>query len=437
MRKLLFFVILIVILAISSYQVQALTADEVRQQIKNTNSQIEALDKEIAKYQSQISETSAQKTTLANLVKELTLTRNKLIKEREQIQKKISATGLIIDTLSSDIEEKEKSIQISKLTLGKMIKDLNQNDNIDIIERLLSVNNFTEFSREYNNLITLNQKIKENITDVSNKKVELQTSKVQKEGEQQNLNDLKNNLIQKEQVVSITKKEKDTLLSQTKNKEAEYQKLLAEAEKRKDNFEKEMDDYENQLQLLINPKLLPKAGSEVLAWPLESILITSKFGVRINPFNSSIKTYHYGTDFRAQVGTNVKSVESGVVIGLGNTDTACKGASFGNWVLVKHNNGLSSTYAHLSVISVKMGQKLIKGDTIGLSGGMKSVFGSGSSTGPHLHLSVYASDGVEIASFESKACPGKILTQPRITRADAHLDPLLYLPKLTSEMVKK
>jgi murein DD-endopeptidase MepM/ murein hydrolase activator NlpD len=318
-----------------------------------------------------------------------------------------------------------------------MIKDLNQNDNIDIIERLLSVNNFTEFSREYNNLITLNQKIKENITDVSNKKVELQTSKVQKEGEQQNLNDLKNNLIQKEQVVSITKKEKDTLLSQTKNKEAEYQKLLAEAEKRKDSFEKEMDDYENQLQLLINPKLLPKAGSEVLAWPLESILITSKFGVRINPFNSSIKTYHYGTDFRAQVGTNVKSVESGVVIGLGNTDTACKGASFGNWVLVKHNNGLSSTYAHLSVISVKMGQKLIKGDTIGLSGGMKSVFGSGSSTGPHLHLSVYASDGVEIASFESKACPGKILTQPRITRADAHLDPLLYLPKLTSEMVKK
>lgn len=438
MRKLLFYIILIVCVTfIFSSRVFALTASEVRKQIENTNSQIEALDKEILKYQSQISETSAQKNTLSNLIKELTLTRSKLVTERTQIQKKITATGLVINTLSSDIEEKQNIIEISKKSLSRMIKDLNQNDDVPIIERLLSFDNFTEFSREYNNLLSLNQKIRENIIDVSQKKELLANTKIQKEGEQQNLNTLKNNLIQKEQVVAITKKEKDTLLNQTKNKEAEYQKLLKEAEKRKDDFEKEMNDYENQLNLLINPKLLPKEGSEVLAWPLNSILITSKFGVRINPFNSSIKTFHYGLDFRASVGTSVKSVESGVVIGLGNTDTACKGASFGNWVLVKHNNGLSSTYAHLSVISVKMGQKLNEGDTIGLSGGMKSVFGSGSSTGPHLHLSVYASDGVDIASFESKACPGKILTQPRITRADSHLDPLLYLPKITSEMVKK
>lgn len=438
MIKKIFYIFLIICsVLIVSRQTMALTADEVRAQIEDTNNQIKALDKEIAKYQSQIAETSAQKTTLANLVKELTLTRNKLIKEREQIQKKISATGLLINTLSTDIKEKENIIEISKKSLSQMIKDLNQNDNTPLIERLLAVDSFKDFSREYNNLLTLNQKIRENIIGVSETKQELLSTKIQKEDEQQNLTTLKNSLVQKEQVVTLTKKEKDKILQETKNKEVEYQKLLAEAEKRKNDFEKEMDDYENQLQLLINPKLLPKAGTEVLAWPLNDILITSKYGWRVNPFNSSLNTFHYGVDFRAAVGTKIKAVESGTVVAFGNTDIACKGASFGNWVLVKHNNGLSSTYAHLSVISVKKGQKLMKGDTIGLSGGMKSVFGSGSSTGPHLHLSVYASDGVEVASFESKACPGKILTQPRITRADAHLDPLLYLPKITSEMVKK
>ncbi len=431
MRKLFFFVILIVILAISSSQVQALTAEDVRQQIKDTNSQIEALDKEITKYQSQISETSAQKTTLANLVKELTLTRNKLIKEREQIQKKISATGLIIDTLSSDIEEKEKSIAISKQTLGKMIKDLNQNDNIDIIERLLSVNNFTEFSREYNNLITLNQKIKENITDVSNKKVELQTSKVQKEGEQQNLNNLKNNLVQKEQVVTITKKEKDTLLNQTKNKEAEYQKLLAEKIKIRDAFDKVLEDYEAQLKYILNPKSLPKEGSGVLSWPLKSILVTSFFGDRCVKYSwgNSCK-FHYGIDFRAAVGTEVMAMASGIVEGVGDTDLSCPKASFGKWIFIRYDNGLSSTYGHLSVISAKVGQKVSVGDIVGLSGN------TGSSTGPHLHVSVYASDGVKVDTVPSQSCSGKIFTQP-ISAKGAHLNPALYLPNITSAMVKK
>ncbi len=424
MKKIGFYVILIgFILAFTPLSVGALTASEVRQQIEDTNNQIEALDKEIAKYQSQISETSAQKTTLANLVKELTLTRNKLIKEREQIQKKISATGLIINTLSTDIKEKEKSIEISKQTLGKMIKDLNQNDNIDIIERLLSVDNFTEFSREYNDLITLNQKIQENIIDVSTKKEELLNSKVQKEGEQQNLTVLKNNLVQKEQIVTITKKEKDTLLNQTKNKEAEYQKILAEKIKVRDAFDKVLEDYEAQLKFILNPKLLPKSGSGALAFPLDYILVTSPYGDRWGKF-------HYGIDFRASVGTEVKAMAEGVVEGTGDTDIACKGASFGKWVFIKYNNGLSSTYGHLSVISAKVGQKVKAGDVVALSGN------TGSSTGPHLHVGVYASTGVKVDTVPSKSCNGKIFTQP-IAALNAYLNPALYLPTITDKMVKK
>jgi len=401
----------------------ALTAVEVRKQIEETNDQIEALDKEIKQYQSQIAKTSMEADTLANHIKELNLTRSKLVKEREQIQKKITATGFIIDTLSGNIEDKEKTINKSKKVLAEMIKELNQNENTPFLERLLSKNNFADFSREYNEILSLNENIRNNINEINTEKEQLVSSKTQKESEKQNLDTLKNNLVQKEKVVTATKKEKDSLLTSTKNKEAEYQKMLAEKIKIRDAFDKALEAYESQLKFILNPKLLPKEGSGVLAFPLDYILVTSPYGERWGKF-------HYGMDFRAAIGTSVMAMTSGVVEGTGDTDVACKGASFGKWVFIKYDNGLSSTYGHLSVINAKVGQKVKAGDIVAYSGN------TGSSTGPHLHVSVYASDGVKVDTVPSKSCNGKIFTQP-IAALNAYLNPALYLPKITADMVKK
>lgn len=432
MRKfiLLFTIIAIIFSFIPDISV-ALTAREVQEQIKKTNEQIAQIEKEIEVLSKQIAETSLEKNTLANAIKELNFKRNQLIKEREAIQKKINATGLIIQSIDSDISEKEKSLTISRLALANSLRKLYQNDNTLFLERLLSGEKLSDFSREYNNLLAINQEVKNKIFEILDKKEKLLASKNEKELERQNLNNLKKNLSQQEKVISSNQQEKNILLKETQNKESNYQKLLSEQIKRKESFEREMADYETQLKLLINPKFLPKEGSEVLSWPLKSIFITSPFGVRVNPFNSAINTYHYGVDFRATSGTSVFAMAGGVVEGTGNTDVACQGASFGKWILIKHTNGLSSSYGHLSNISVQKGDIIKTGDVIGLSGGTRGIFGSGSSTGPHLHISVYASDGVEVASFESKGCPGKILVQPRITRANAHLNPILYLPKKT------
>jgi len=122
-------------------------------------------------------------------------------------------------------------------------------------------------------------------------------------------------------------------------------------------------------------------------------------------------------------------VSDGVVLGTGNTDLSCPKASFGQWILIQHNNGLSSTYAHLSLIKVTKGERVSTGQIIGYSGN------TGSSTGPHLHLSLYASEDAEgnpavsVKSIPSKSCLGKILTQP-IAATNAYLDPMKYLPQL-------
>jgi murein DD-endopeptidase MepM/ murein hydrolase activator NlpD len=123
----------------------------------------------------------------------------------------------------------------------------------------------------------------------------------------------------------------------------------------------------------------------------------------------------------------VYAVASGTVEGTGDTDQTCYKASFGKWVFIRHNNGLASAYGHLSLIKASEGQTVSKGQLIGYSGN------TGRSTGPHLHLTIYASrgtdgeEGARVTSKPSVSCPGKNFRQP-MAPISAYLDPLLYLP---------
>ncbi len=412
------------------FNVYAETISNIKEQIKNTNSQIETLDKEIKQYQDQINKTSTQSNSLSKVIKELTLTRDKLVKEQQQTEKKIKSTSLVIDQIDDNLGLQQKSINDSKKYLVKMLNELYRQDEVSFLQKILAEDSLSDVSKEYNNIIAINENIRTYINDLNAKQIELSETKKTKENENKNLSDLKITLNLKEKVVLSTKTEKANLLTETKNQEAAYQKLLKDRQKQRDAFEKELSDYENQLKFILNPKLLPAEGSGVLSWPLDNILITQLFGVT----SASKRLYksgsHSGVDFRAAVGTSVYAMTSGVVIGTGDTDIYCKGASFGKWVFIKYNNGLSSTYGHLSVISTKVGQTVKAGDLVALSGN------TGHTTGPHLHVTVYASDGVKVDSVPSISCNGKTFIMP-IAAASSYLDPMLYLPSATATMIKK
>ncbi len=417
MKKIIFSSIFIVLSVFVFYSyTSAQTESELRGQIDTANSQIDQINKEIAALSNQIAITAEQKNTLANAIASLTLQRNKLVKERTQTEKKIGITGLMIKTLDNQIDTKNDALNKSQESLASLIKSLHQQDGLTFMEKFFSEKDIAGASRLYNDTMSLNEGIKNHIDDVNKQKADLTVSKTKKEEEKTTLTTLKNTLVAKEQEIAATKKEKDSLLVATKNKETEYQKMLAEQLKRKVAFEKSIEDYESQLQFILNPNSIPKAGSSPLSWPLNSIVVTSPYGSRWGKF-------HYGVDFRAKVGSPVKAMATGTVMGTGDTDISCKGASFGKWVFIKYNNGLSSTYGHLSEIDATVGQKVIAGDVVAHSGN------TGSSTGPHLHVSVYASGGVNVATVPSKACNGKIFTQP-IAALSSYLNPSLYLPKL-------
>lgn len=98
-------------------------------------------------------------------------------------------------------------------------------------------------------------------------------------------------------------------------------------------------------------------------------IITSSFGWRD-------KAMHNGTDIDLNKGDNVYAAFDGIV------RLALKHAGYGNVVIVRHYNGLETTYAHLSKIKVKVGQAVNAGAIVGLGGS------TGKSTGSHLHFEV-------------------------------------------------
>lgn len=109
-----------------------------------------------------------------------------------------------------------------------------------------------------------------------------------------------------------------------------------------------------------------------VAAPLAAATVTSNFGSRSDPFLGSA-AFHAGIDFRAPTGRDVEATAPGVVV------TAGRNGGYGNMVEIDHGKGLTTRYAHLSRIGVKVGQKVKRGTIIG------EVGSTGRSTGPHLH----------------------------------------------------
>jgi len=110
------------------------------------------------------------------------------------------------------------------------------------------------------------------------------------------------------------------------------------------------------------------------ASPVESVR-TSEFGVR-RSFNHKIQSVHQGLDMRAETGTPVRAMNSGVVI------VAREMFFEGGFVVIDHGQGLLTLYMHLSEIKAREGDNVGKQQIIALSGG------TGRATAPHLHVGV-------------------------------------------------
>jgi murein DD-endopeptidase MepM/ murein hydrolase activator NlpD len=123
-------------------------------------------------------------------------------------------------------------------------------------------------------------------------------------------------------------------------------------------------------------KVVPSRGDGSLAWPANGGYISSEVGYRWG-------SYHKGIDIARPSNRTIKAADNGTVVSAGYD------GGYGNKVIIDHNNGMRTVYAHLASISVNVGQTVSKGSAIGVMGD------TGNSTGIHLHFEVYKNGSLQ------------------------------------------
>lgn len=114
--------------------------------------------------------------------------------------------------------------------------------------------------------------------------------------------------------------------------------------------------------------------------PIRKGWISSPFGKRKDPFTNKIVD-HPGIDICTKIGTKVVATGAGKIIAIRKIFIKNKG--YGKFILIDHDFGYRTLYAHLSKVLVKKGQHVNRWDIIGLTGN------TGKSTSPHIHYGVF------------------------------------------------
>ena len=132
-------------------------------------------------------------------------------------------------------------------------------------------------------------------------------------------------------------------------------------------------------QIVYGDKEVPNVGTGNWAWPTnQGYTISSPYGWRVDPIDGS-RSLHTGIDIAGTgYGSPVYAGDNGVVI-----TSEYNGAGYGNYIVINHNNGYYTSYAHMSERVANVGDTVAKGQVIGYVGA------TGRATGPHLHYEAW------------------------------------------------
>lgn len=146
---------------------------------------------------------------------------------------------------------------------------------------------------------------------------------------------------------------------------SDIERIKSEAMSREESLSELEKLLQSKKEMLVHtPSIWPTVG-----W------VGSDFGFRINPF-TGLSQMHEGIDISNRAGTTVIAPADGIISDIGNDWI------FGKILVISHGFGITTRYAHLNKVLVRIGQKVKRGDKIA------EVGTSGRTTGPHLHYEV-------------------------------------------------
>lgn len=333
------------------------TRDELTRQKRKEKSVLRSLTK--------------QQQELATLVNRKERIQNQL----SIVQEKYNSNQSELRKLQKSLNTLEKKLQEKQGLFNQRIVALYKYGPQSFVEILLSAEDFGDLISKYNTMSYVIQNDLRLIDELSRVKQEIESKREaalikagQVELDFQKTLDLKKQISKEQEKISSKVDSAKQELIKIQSDRIKLEKALEELEA----TSKEIEDAikKDQQQSLSRGVL----GTGKMLWPVRG-RITSNFGWRYHPVIKK-KKYHNGLDIAVPSGTPVLAADSGVVLVSGWR------GGYGNFVALDHGNGISTCYGHNSKLLVKAGEKVVKGQTIAVSGN------TGLSTGPHLHFEV-------------------------------------------------
>ena len=294
-----------------------------------------------------------------------------------------------ITSLGDDIQNIKRAVSDKENTVQKLFTELQTRDNENPLLMFFKKDNLSESVAEFHATTKVNAVLMKNIDELQ----DLKNALIEKLGSVREKKYVRQRekvaLVSRQQIIEDQKQEKQDLLVKTRNEERVYEAQISALEKLQEEISSEVEKIESELRKGIDPNLLPNSGAYSLLWPIPDGHKTQEYGSTKFALKHYKGKFHNGIDIGGvPIGSDVLAAEDGIVINVGNQDAFCPKGAYGKMVVIKHNNGLTTLYGHLSKYIVSIGSQVKRGDVIGYMGK------TGYATGPHLHFIVFATQTI-------------------------------------------
>lgn len=328
-------------------QVQATGLEEKREKVQE-------LEKEKAAAEKEKEELSGELKTV--------------VAEMEKIKEEIDKKEAEITEIEEELIEAQIDENDQYESMKKRIKYMYENGGGQFIEILCEAKDITDFLNKAEYISSISEYDRDMLEEFQKvvEQVEEKEAKVQAEYDE--MEQLQNDLIAKQNDIEETMDEKDSEISDMSEELKELKKAVETAERKQRERANSYDGGGAGASVV--------SGNGTFTHPCPGYTrISSYFGWRPQPLPGA-STNHKGMDFAAPTGTPIYAAAGGTVTSAGYSGNA------GNLIIINHGNGLQTYYMHCHKIYVSAGQKVSKGQNIAIVGT------TGNSTGPHLHFQV-------------------------------------------------
>lgn len=350
----------------------AKTAAELEEEQRKA-AQIAALEQKKKEQQEKLKELEKQIAEAKAKKEDVMVTKNLLDQRNQLLLEQIDDTQNQIDDAAAQIARYELLEQEQYELFCQQVRSEEERGSLsylsvlfkatsmaDLLSRMEFVNEVAEYNK------TLIAAMKETRENIKAEKTEMEAKEAQL-GEQQD--ELQGKL-----------DETTKLMNEYAADQRELEKLYAAEEEAGKAIVAEIN------RLMAESDVVPSA--EGFIWPVTtSRKISSPQGNRVSPGNGIGSSNHKGVDIcNVSYSSKIYATKSGKVLiaSMPYSDPDGGKSGYGNYVVIDHGGGMSTLYAHMSIVKVSVGQYVTQGDVIGVTGN------TGASTGPHLHYEVHS-----------------------------------------------